>query len=699
MNRGLYIYQFIRLFMVLSFLGIIVISLPQSVTTYARQNHSTAELAQINPNSSLTLEVSFTKSMPASQVITELSAYSLNADLFMYTWDGNRGWHFRKSNQTNQEAISEFQVQHRQFLEGFIRQLSSIVSKGNSGNSIEMGQINEAKIKILRSFREQLSFFETHGLVLSGIVISDNAAKLNAFISRNNNNNTSYRLTQNNQEHKQRIHPASNIRDNSTIQSNPPYPDNPWKFSPQHGMVGYDATSYAVPYLYSWFYWRDKSGFDSTHRAYEHDIVILSPANTYVRPMDPSFGTYYSNLPAAYIDNPADDNLATFTIGSNWAEGIETYTPYYTYVPVDVINAAGSSSGDVEPQLGSWAGTYDDGEDPPEWQESAFCATFGLGVDPANCIFADQTNTSLKFYNSNSILSYFPFNHTQNMSYDWDQNFMNNQFTCASTQYRAEYYTNTNLDGEPMFIQCEDWPINHDWGGGGPGNRVGNDGFSVRWTGRAHMASGTYTFIARADDGIRVWLDNTLIIDAWRDQEPTEYRTTQTVNDADHDIKVEYYENGGGAVAQFRWEAPNAQPQQVVVDEQSPGFSKGGAYWWEDWSRGYNNHMYWTCVNGVTADSWGEWRPSLTASGSYEVYAFIPDYHTNTNNAPYEIHYRDGVATAARPQQPYYNQWVSLGIFPFAAGSAGYVRLTDATGETASCGTQVGFDAMVWVPR
>jgi murein DD-endopeptidase MepM/ murein hydrolase activator NlpD len=127
-------------------------------------------------------------------------------------------------------------------------------------------------------------------------------------------------------------------------------------------------------------------------------------------------------------------------------------------------------------------------------------------------------------------------------------------------QYRAEYYNNVALSGSPTFVRCENWPISQNWGNGGPGNGVGNDNFSVRWTGRANIAAGNYTFIARADDGIRVWLDNALIpeLNAWRDQGPTTYTVTRGVSSGDHDIKVEYYERGGGAVAEFRWQAASA---------------------------------------------------------------------------------------------------------------------------------------------
>jgi hypothetical protein len=120
-------------------------------------------------------------------------------------------------------------------------------------------------------------------------------------------------------------------------------------------------------------------------------------------------------------------------------------------------------------------------------------------------------------------------------------------------QYRAEYYNNRTLSGSPAFTRCEN-SINYDWGTGSPGTGVGVDNFSVRWTGRFSFNAGSYTFVAVADDGVRVWVDGSLIIDAWRDQGATEYRATRTLTAGEHEVKVEYYENGGGAVARVRWE-------------------------------------------------------------------------------------------------------------------------------------------------
>lgn len=129
--------------------------------------------------------------------------------------------------------------------------------------------------------------------------------------------------------------------------------------------------------------------------------------------------------------------------------------------------------------------------------------------------------------------------------------------TCSGS-YKAEYFSNRGLTGSPVYQRCENWPINWDWGSGSPGNGVPTNSFSARWTGTANFSSGSYTFIATADDGIRVWLDNTLIINEWRDQGAREFRTTRSVSGGNHTIRIEYYENGGGAVAKFRWETASS---------------------------------------------------------------------------------------------------------------------------------------------
>jgi hypothetical protein len=85
---------------------------------------------------------------------------------------------------------------------------------------------------------------------------------------------------------------------------------------------------------------------------------------------------------------------------------------------------------------------------------------------------------------------------------------------------------------------------------------VGPDNFSARWTGSFNFATaGDYTFTAVSDDGIRVWVDGALLIDQWRDQAPTTFTASRTLTAGQHDVKVEWFETGGGAVAKLSWAA------------------------------------------------------------------------------------------------------------------------------------------------
>ena len=99
-----------------------------------------------------------------------------------------------------------------------------------------------------------------------------------------------------------------------------------------------------------------------------------------------------------------------------------------------------------------------------------------------------------------------------------------------------------------MVDQCEA-AINHDWGTGSPAPGVNVDGFSASWDGSFTFAAGTYTFSATGDDGIRVFVDGTKVIDGWKDQSATTYTSPVTLTAGSHAVRVEYYDNTVDAVA------------------------------------------------------------------------------------------------------------------------------------------------------
>ncbi len=138
-------------------------------------------------------------------------------------------------------------------------------------------------------------------------------------------------------------------------------------------------------------------------------------------------------------------------------------------------------------------------------------------------------------------------------------------FTVAKTGggIRGDYYKGMNF--ESFVLTRIDPQIDFSWGGGEPDPKVGADNFSVRWTGEVEAAfTETYTFYPSADDGVRLWVDGKRLVNAWIDQGTTEYRgTIDLVAGNTYSLVMEYYENGGGAVAQLRWSSPST-PKQII---------------------------------------------------------------------------------------------------------------------------------------
>jgi hypothetical protein len=110
--------------------------------------------------------------------------------------------------------------------------------------------------------------------------------------------------------------------------------------------------------------------------------------------------------------------------------------------------------------------------------------------------------------------------------------------------------------------------INFNWWMGSPANGVHINRFSVRWTGFFKpIKSGRYNFYTKSDDGVRLWLNNNLIINNWNDHDLTE--KSKSVNlEAGHmyPIKIEYYENTGRAQIQLYFSGPDIKKRTIPSD-------------------------------------------------------------------------------------------------------------------------------------
>ena len=137
--------------------------------------------------------------------------------------------------------------------------------------------------------------------------------------------------------------------------------------------------------------------------------------------------------------------------------------------------------------------------------------------------------------------------------------------TLCGSGFRGEYFTNRNLSGSPAMVRC-DRTIWFDWGVGSPGGGVPADNFSVRWTAEVYFPStDTYSFWATHDDGIRVYIDSSLILDEWHPAASETHGIDITVSQGWHTLRIEYYEEGGGAVIFFWYPENLVFPSAQVI--------------------------------------------------------------------------------------------------------------------------------------
>jgi hypothetical protein len=119
--------------------------------------------------------------------------------------------------------------------------------------------------------------------------------------------------------------------------------------------------------------------------------------------------------------------------------------------------------------------------------------------------------------------------------------------------WRGDYFANMELRGAPAFSR-NDRVIDFDWGLGAPADNFPSDRFSVRWTRDFFFDSGNYRFRVRTDDGMRVFLNDELIIDEWRSGSVREVTRDLFIHGGTQRLRVEFFEETGSAVARFGWE-------------------------------------------------------------------------------------------------------------------------------------------------
>ncbi len=134
---------------------------------------------------------------------------------------------------------------------------------------------------------------------------------------------------------------------------------------------------------------------------------------------------------------------------------------------------------------------------------------------------------------------------------------------------KGQYYNGIGFDTTPVLTRI-DPEINFRWGRESPAVGVNSDQFSACWTGYlVPPYSDAYTFYTRVNDGVRLWVDGTLVFDSWTDKSRTTYiessfTMTLTANQL-YPMQMQYYENTVAADVELSWSSLS-QYKQIIPE-------------------------------------------------------------------------------------------------------------------------------------
>jgi hypothetical protein len=121
------------------------------------------------------------------------------------------------------------------------------------------------------------------------------------------------------------------------------------------------------------------------------------------------------------------------------------------------------------------------------------------------------------------------------------------------TDWRGAYWDNANLNGDPVLVR-NDQAIEFNWQSGAPAPELPANNFSARWTRLWESVGGRYRFHLTVDDGARLWIDDQLVMNRWREGFSDEVTTDYVLEPGIHELQLEYYDQAGLARIEMWWE-------------------------------------------------------------------------------------------------------------------------------------------------
>ena len=134
--------------------------------------------------------------------------------------------------------------------------------------------------------------------------------------------------------------------------------------------------------------------------------------------------------------------------------------------------------------------------------------------------------------------------------------------------YNGQVGTMTNA---PTLVRVDPL-IDFNWNTAGPAPSVGQQFFTVAWTGSVQpQFNETYTFSSTADDGVRLWVDGQELYNGWVNEASTTYSGAIALKAGQlYNIELDYFQNCCAAVIDLQWSSPSMPLADVPTSQLYP---------------------------------------------------------------------------------------------------------------------------------
>ena len=147
------------------------------------------------------------------------------------------------------------------------------------------------------------------------------------------------------------------------------------------------------------------------------------------------------------------------------------------------------------------------------------------------------------------------------------------EVTVPPDNWVGAYYNNPNLADAPVLVRGDGGGfIDRYFNGASPApGFVGAENYSIRWTRKLTLTTGTYRFSVTSDDGARLYIDDQLVINQWPNSPSATNNVDLSLTAGNHDIRLEYYQYTGPAQARLTWGLFNPSCSQTAPAERWRG--------------------------------------------------------------------------------------------------------------------------------